>query len=78
MTGADIAQIILALGTFITASTAAYLSLRNAVKIEQVHLATNSMKDALVAAEKNVSFREGQDDGKATAEAAPEKAAKKK
>ena len=42
------------------AAAALVASLRNAKKIEEVHLATNSMKDALVASTDQASRAEGE------------------
>lgn len=62
----DTAQIIVAVATLITAMTAAAISLLNAVRLTKVannvqviEKATNSMKDALVAASKEASLAEG-------------------
>jgi len=48
MTGADVAQIIVALATLVSSVGALLVGWRNSRKIEQVHRATNSMKDELV------------------------------
>lgn len=49
MSPAEITQLILAAATLVSAVGALMIGLRNSVKIEQVHIATNSMKDELVA-----------------------------
>lgn len=50
MTGSEVALIITAAGTFLTSLGSVVIAVKNAAKIEKVHIATNSMKDALVAA----------------------------
>lgn len=66
----DTAQIIVAIGTLITAITAAAISLANAFRltkvaenVQTIEKATNSMKDALVAATARASFGEGEAKG---------------
>jgi hypothetical protein len=51
----DIAQLITSSAVAFTV----YQSYRNGKKIEQVHLATNSMKDALVLSTEKESFARG-------------------
>lgn len=61
----DTAQLITALaalGAFI-------LSLYNNRKIEQIHVATNSMKDALVAATGDAAHAAGKEEGRVEEEA---------
>lgn len=60
MTAGDVAQII----TSIAALTAAVSSWRNSRKIEQVHKATNSMKDELVREVRIASLAEGRKQGR--------------
>ena len=58
----ELAQLLFAAGIFLNALVAvvgAVQSFRNGRKIEQVHVATNSMKDALVAATAKASLAEG-------------------
>lgn len=59
MTGKEIAEIIGQLAIFVTAIASLIASIRNSRKIEQVHVATNSMKDELVAVTKKASKAEG-------------------
>lgn len=69
MTGSDVASIIQSVGLFITACTSAgalIQSMRNGKKakkiaedVQTIHLATNSMKDALVASTARASLAEG-------------------
>jgi len=66
MTGGEFAQLTTAIGVVITslASLAATLSsLHNGRKIEQVHLATNSLQDKLVTATAVASKAEGKAEG---------------
>jgi len=55
----ELAQLITSVATLLGVLGGMYVSLRNAAKIEQVHKATNSMKDELVAATKIASKAEG-------------------
>lgn len=57
----DLAQFITALA----ALGGMLISWRNLHKIEQVHIATNSMKDALVTAAGQVGHAEGLEEGRA-------------
>jgi hypothetical protein len=50
--------------TAVPSTVAAILGFRNSSKIEQVHKATNSMKDELVAATKSSAFQAGQTSGR--------------
>ena len=59
MSGGEIAQIITSLATLVASAGAFILGWRNANKIEQVHIATNSMKDELVAVTAKASHAEG-------------------
>jgi hypothetical protein len=59
MTGPDVALIITALGTFMTSLGSVFVSLRNSRKIEQVHQATNSKMDELLALTAKSSRAEG-------------------
>jgi hypothetical protein len=58
----EIAQLITALVLALNF----YQSYRNGKKIEQVHLATNSMKDALVATTDKEAFARGVKSGEAS------------
>ncbi len=49
MSGAEVAQIITSLATLVAAAGSLLISWRNSGKIDEVHIATNSMKDELVA-----------------------------
>ena len=58
----ELTQLLLALGFFLNALgtiAGAIQSFRNGGKIEQIHKATNSMKDALVASTARASLAEG-------------------
>jgi len=59
MTGTDVALIITAGSGFVTALGGLFVSIRNARKIEEVHKATNSMKDELVALTRKDGIAEG-------------------
>lgn len=63
MTAAEVAVIIGAVGTFISSTASAFISLRNSRKIDSVHDATNSKMDRLLAvtgaAEKAKGIQEG-------------------
>jgi hypothetical protein len=62
MTVAEIAALVTGAGVLLNAVVTAFSlvqSLRNGRKIEQVHLATNSMKDALVASTDREAFARG-------------------
>jgi hypothetical protein len=62
MTVAEIAALVTGAGVLLNAAVTAFSlvqSLRNGRKIEQVHLATNSMKDALVASTDREAFARG-------------------
>ena len=59
MTGGEVAQIITSIATLIAACGAILIGWWNAAKIEEVHKATNSMKDELVAATAKSSKAEG-------------------
>ncbi len=61
----EIAQII----TAMAALGAVILSWRNSRKIDQVHVATNSMKDALVTATGNAAHAAGKEEGRMEGEA---------
>ena len=51
--------LIISAGPTLVGIVGAIVSLVNGRKLNDIHKSTNSMKDALVAAEKNVSFAEG-------------------
>lgn len=59
MTGTEIALIITACGTFLTAASGVIISLRNARKLEQVHQTTNSKMDELIKLTAKSSRAEG-------------------
>jgi hypothetical protein len=70
MTGTEVALIITASGAFVTSAGGVFisilnrrLSVANAHKIEEVHLATNSMKDELVALTRKDARAEGRAEG---------------
>ena len=72
MTVAEVAQLITSIATLIGVLRGLNISLGNAKKIEaqaenvkKIELATNSMKDALVAATAKASHAEGVAEGKA-------------
>lgn len=62
-----VSQLIASLAALVASVGAVIVSMRNAVKIEQVHIATNSMKDALVTSEGKVQRAEGVKEGAAAA-----------
>ena len=64
MTGGEVAQIITSVATLIAACGAILIGWWNARKIEEVHKATNSMKDELVAATAKSSKAEGLKEGR--------------
>jgi hypothetical protein len=64
MTAGEGAQLL----TAIAALVAALASLRNGRKIDEVHKATNSMKDELVAVTQKEAFAAGQKSEKAKSE----------
>lgn len=69
MTPGDASQLMIALGQLIVAgiALASYVqSRRNASKIEEIHKATNSMKDALVKSTGDESFARGVRAGEAS------------
>jgi hypothetical protein len=55
--------VLVAIIAAIPSTIAAVLSWKNIAKTEQVHKATNSMKDELVAATKSASFQAGRTAG---------------
>jgi hypothetical protein len=55
----DLITDFILLGIAIFNATSAYLAYRTHALTKQVEVATNSMKDALVKAEKLISFAEG-------------------
>jgi len=59
MTVGELSQLITAIATFIAAAGALIVSIHNTRKIREVHIATNSMKDELVAATAKSSKAEG-------------------
>ena len=59
MSGGEIAQIILATATLVTAIGAVLLGWHNSNKIEQVHKATNSLTDRLVETTKTEAHAAG-------------------
>lgn len=61
----EVAQVVTALAAF----GAFLLSWWNSRKIEQVHLATNSMKDALVSATGTAAHAAGREEGRIEGEA---------
>lgn len=68
----DLAQVIVAMATLVTALTAAVVGIVNALRINRVaanvqviEKATNSMKDQLVATTAKASHAEGLAEGKA-------------
>lgn len=66
LTGGDIAAIIAAFSSLVAAfgsAAAVIMSARNGRKIEQVHLATNSMKDELVRVTGDAKYLEGMKQG---------------
>lgn len=65
MTVAEIIQIITSLATLTAAIGTVLISWNNSTKIEQVHVATNSMKDQLVAATASASHASGVEQGRA-------------
>ena len=71
-----IVAVIAAFPPTIASVAAVLISLNTQAKVEQVHLATNSMKDALVAATRKESLQEGREQG-AVEEKARAKEAKK-
>lgn len=60
MTAGEFGQILIGLA----ATSSAALSWRNSLKIEQVHKATNSMKDELVSEVRKASLAEGLQQGR--------------
>lgn len=67
MTTGDIAQVIIASAALLaslTSAAALVVSVRNGRKIEQVHVATNSMKDELVAVTRKDALAEGLKEGR--------------
>lgn len=60
MSWSDLAQLLTAFAALIAAG----VSVWNAVKIEQVHIATNSMKDALVKSTGEQAYAKGVKDEK--------------
>ena len=60
----DLALFITSLGTFIVAVAGAFVSVRNSIKIEQVHKATNSLVDRLVATTKTEAHAAGKKEQK--------------
>ena len=65
-----IAAFIATLPATIAAIGALIVSLRNGIKVEEVHKATNSMKDALVAVTRSDALQEGHAAGVAEVKAA--------
>ncbi len=61
----EIAQLIASIATLITAVGAVVIGLRNSRKIEEVHVATNSMKDQLVASTALAANAQGNREGRA-------------
>ncbi len=59
MTGGEVAQIITSLATLVAACGALLVGWRNSTKIEQVHIATNSLTDRLVATTKSEAHAAG-------------------
>jgi len=58
----EIAPILTAIGMLVVAITGllnVFVSLKTSAKVEQVHIATNSMKDQLVAATRSAATAEG-------------------
>ena len=69
MTVAEIAAFATGIGVLLNAVATVFglmQSLRNGKKIEEVHLATNSMKDALVATTDKEAFARGVKSGEAS------------
>jgi uncharacterized membrane protein len=62
MTGGEIAQIITSIGTLIAALGSLVISLRNGVKIEQVHQTTNSKMDKLIEVSIKSARAEGREE----------------
>lgn len=67
----EIAQLITSVATLIGVVGGLYLSWRNHKGIEQIHVATNSMKDALVVSTATASRAEGVVAGRAEEKANP-------
>ncbi len=65
MTGAEVAQIIVATATLVTAMGGVILGLRNSRKIEEVHKATNSLAAQAVASARAEGAAQGNLDGRA-------------
>jgi hypothetical protein len=62
MTGSDIAAIISAVASLVAASGSAIaviMAVKNSRKIEQVHLATNGMKNELIKVTGDAKYAEG-------------------
>ncbi len=64
-TPSEIAQILVALATLVSAFTGLVIGIRNTRKIQEVHIATNSMKDELVETTKLAAHAAGMADEKA-------------
>lgn len=62
---------IAAFGALLVAGAGVWVSLRTDKKVEQVHKATNSMKDALVAATRAEALQTGEAIGKAKEQEQP-------
>jgi len=63
MSDAVLVALIVSIPATLTAFAGLLVSLRNSRKIEDIHVATNSMKDALVAATAKASKAEGRAEG---------------
>ncbi len=61
----DLAQLITSIAALLGVCGTLFISLRNSRKIEQVHIATNGMKDHLVAVTAAASKAEGNLEGRA-------------
>jgi hypothetical protein len=59
MTDATLTILVAAIPTTVAAITTMVVSLRTGRRVEEVHVATNSMKDALVARTRSDALQEG-------------------
>lgn len=60
MTGAEVAQILTALATFVASTGAVVVGIRNSAHIMKVEKATNGMKTELVNEVRQASFAAGE------------------
>lgn len=67
MSGGEIAQIILALATFVTAVGGVLISLRNTRKIDEVHRTTNSLAERTEGLARDAGHAEGELKGRTDA-----------